>query len=104
RLVVWRAAIQHCAVAFVVLACPSTAFSQTKLSNDDYRMVIEAARAGRHDWALQRLAQQAALHPENTRIKHDQLIVAGWAGRSDEILKLYQALPQQALPLPRAPL
>lgn len=104
RPLAWRTAIQRCAVALFVLATPAAAFAQAKFSNDEYRMVIEAARAGRNDWALQKLAEQAALYPDNIRIKHDQLIVAGWAGRAGEIIRLYQSLPQQALPLPRAAL
>ncbi|WP_397473317.1 poly-beta-1,6 N-acetyl-D-glucosamine export porin PgaA [Pusillimonas sp.] len=100
----WRTAMQGCAAVLLVLAAPATTLAQTTFSSDDYRMVIEAARAGRHDWALQKLAEQAALYPDNARIRHDQLIVAGWAGQPDEIIRLYQTLPQKALPLPRGAL
>ena len=104
RPLAWHLTIRRCAMILLVLTAPMTAMAQAKFSGDEYRMVIEAARAGRHDWALQKLAEQAATYPDNARIRHDQLIVAGWAGRSDEIIRLYQSLPQSALPLSRGAL
>lgn len=104
RPAAWRAKTLRCAVLLLALSAAVAAEAKTITASDEYRQVIEAARAGRHDWALDRLAEQAALHPEDARIRYDQLLIAGWAGRHQEVIRLYQALPQQALPLPPAAL
>src|SRR5690606_14855489 len=78
--------------------------AQPVTQSQEYRQAIEQARAGRHAWALDWLAQQAERHPLEPRIRHDQLIVAGWAGRHQEVMRLYQSLPANALPLPKAAL
>lgn len=105
RPAVHRARILDCACVVLALAAAAPAQAVTaRAGGEEYRQLIEQARAGRHDWALERLAEQARLHPQDPRIRQDQLIVAGWAGRHDEVLRLYQALPPQALPLPRAAL
>lgn len=70
----------------------------------DYQQVIEQARSGRHAWALNWLNQQSRQHPQDQRIKHDQLIIAGWAGRYQDVIRLHQSLPPEAFPLPHAAL
>ncbi|MDX3893305.1 poly-beta-1,6 N-acetyl-D-glucosamine export porin PgaA [Pusillimonas sp.] len=99
-----RAGLLHGAVFLLVLAAANAAQAKTSTTSQEYRHVIEEARAGRHAWALEQLAEQARLHPKDARIKHDQLIVAGWAGRHGEVIRLYRALPSEVLPLPRAAL
>lgn len=100
----WRNATLKCVTTCLLVTAVLPALAQTASKRDHYQQVIEAARAGRHDWALERLAEQAALEPDNLRIKYDQLIITGWTGRSAEVLQLYQNLPPNALPLPRAAL
>lgn len=86
------------------LAAGTAAQAATFSASAEYRQVIEQARAGRHAWALDWLARQAQRHPRDARIRHDQLIIASWAGRYEDVIRLHQALPADALPLPRAAL
>lgn len=99
-----RTATLKCLTMCLLMTSAQPSLTQAAAGRDHYQQVIEAARAGRHEWALERLAEQAALEPDNLRIKYDQLIITGWAGRPAEVLQLYQSLPPNALPLPRAAL
>src|SRR5690606_19281408 len=99
-----RAGLLHGAVLLMMLVAADAALAKTGRPSEQYRDVIEQARAGRHEWALEQLAEQARLHPEDARIKHDQLIVSAWAGRYRDVIRLYEALPSEALPLPPAAL
>lgn len=88
------------------LLVASAAYAQTGpvTHTEEYRQVIGQARAGSHAWALQWLQKQVEQHPREPGLRHDQLIIAGWAGRHQEVMRLHQALPPEALPLPRAAL
>lgn len=94
----------NCILFALLTAAALPTHGQTLSSAQEYQYVIEQARNGRHDWALDWLARQGQLQPDNQRIKHDQLIIAGWAGRYQNVIDIHQALPPQALPLPRAAL
>lgn len=93
-----------CLMLALLTATAAPAVAQSVSSTPEYRHAIEQARAGRHVWALDWLARQSGLYPQDQRIKHDQLIIAGWAGNYQEVIRLHQALPPEALPLPRAAL
>lgn len=91
-------------LGLVAAASTVAAESQSRPPLQEYRYVIEQARAGRHDWALEWLARQSQLHPQDQHIKHDQLIIAGWAGRYQDVITLHRNLPADTQRLPRAAL
>lgn len=94
------------ATIFLALAAVATepGWAASVSRTADYQQVIEQARSGRHAWALHWLDQQGQLYPQDQRIRHDQLIIAGWAGQYQDVIRLHQSLAPEAFPLPRAAL
>ncbi|MBY4895435.1 poly-beta-1,6 N-acetyl-D-glucosamine export porin PgaA [Cupriavidus sp. AU9028] len=59
-----------------------------------YDTWIQRARAGDHDSALAALRERLASNPGDRRAAWDRIVIAGWAGRSDEVLQAWDAMGQ----------
>ncbi|WP_439685949.1 Poly-beta-1,6 N-acetyl-D-glucosamine export porin PgaA [Cupriavidus oxalaticus] len=60
----------------------------------EYDALIQRARAGDYGSALAVLRERVASAPSDRRAAFDRIIIAGWAGRSDEVLAAYGELEQ----------
>jgi biofilm PGA synthesis protein PgaA len=65
-------------------------FSCLALAGQSYSDLIEQARLGEHQPALDYLRQLPALTPKQ---QIDLLLIASWAGEDEDVLRLYQANP-----------
>ncbi|KGD92181.1 membrane protein [Achromobacter sp. RTa] len=63
---------------------------------NDYDDLIARARAGEYEPALIMLRQQGP--DAGWRAIHDRIIIAGWAGKPDEVAAAYETLPAGARP------
>lgn len=62
----------------------------------DYDDLIQRARAGEHEPALNALRARIAQDPNDLRAAYDRIAIAGWAGLDAEVIAAYQALPPTA--------
>ena len=83
-----------------VVACalmPWPAYSATV--DPEYDALIIQARQGNYGPALAMLRQRAAMNAQDTRAIIDLIVIAGRAGRSAEVIEVYESLAV-SLPLP----
>ncbi|PZX34716.1 Membrane protein [Cupriavidus phytorum] len=68
-------------------------------ADSDYDALIRRARAGDYAPALTMLRERVARAPLDQRAAWDRIVIAGWAGRPDEVLEAYGNLGQtRAMP------
>lgn len=72
-----------------------TAFSSiavAAVSREEYDALIIGARAGDHEPALEMLRRHAVEHPMDLRAAYDRILIASWAGDTQEVLRAYEGL------------
>lgn len=89
-----------CLVAALVLAS-SQAMAVTP---KQYNALIKKARQGDYEPALQMLRERNQEKPSDRRALYDHILIAGWAGKTDEIISVYEAMGPAADTLPASAL
>jgi biofilm PGA synthesis protein PgaA len=56
-------------------------------AEQEYRQALQLARQGRHDQALERLADLTQRYPDNKQYRYDYIAVLGWAEHDSEALQ-----------------
>ena len=64
----------------------------------EHEEAVQVARSGRTAEALKTLHRLHKEHPEDVGIANDELAVTGWAGNDAEVIKIYNARANEALP------
>ncbi|MEO6958966.1 MAG: poly-beta-1,6 N-acetyl-D-glucosamine export porin PgaA [Burkholderiaceae bacterium] len=62
------------------------------VTNREYNALIKQARAGDYQSALLMLRERGQERPNDLRAKYDHLIVASWAGNTEEVIQVYETL------------
>lgn len=70
------------------------------LAASDYDMLIQRARNGDYQPALEMLQQREQQGQADMRSRYDHMLIASWAGLPNEVLRLYQQSGQAAEKLP----
>ena len=81
----------------VLLAASTCVFSA---SPKEYNALIKKAQAGDYQPALAMLRERNQTAPDDLRALYDHIIVAGWAGNTDEVLEVYRSLKPTRKSLP----
>lgn len=76
-------------IAVAVYLMHPAAYAVTR---HEYDALIQEARAGNYEPALQMLRQHALEHPRDLRAAYDHVLIASWAGRPQEVTLAYQAI------------
>lgn len=71
------------------------------VSRADYDNLIRDARAGNYQPALIMLREHSMEHPRDLRAAYDHILIAGWAGQSEEAISTYEALHPRPNRLPQ---
>ena len=82
------------AAGLAAALCCMPAPAQADAEYAEYEALIQRARAGDYGSALAMLRERVASAPSDRRAAFDRIIIAGWAGRSDEVLAAYGELEQ----------
>lgn len=76
----------------LVIVSLTTTMATARVSRADYDMLIREARSGNYEPALVMLREHSAEYPRDLRAAYDHILIAGWAGKSDEAILAYEAL------------
>jgi biofilm PGA synthesis protein PgaA len=77
-----------CLVIASLLGSPASA----AVPRSEYDALIRDARAGNYEPALVMLRQHGVEHPMDLRAAYDHILIASWAGNSDETVAAYEAI------------
>lgn len=86
-------------LASVVLCASLPAAAVT---SQEYNALIKGARAGDYQPALLMLRERGQEKPSDMRAVYDHIIVASWAGKPNEVIKIYQGLAPMPKDVPAA--